>query len=54
VATFQGRTYSISATRGPEPGKVLITTSWSPWTYVVNALLLQRAVLPEATLTATR
>ena len=54
VATFQGRTYSISATRGPEPGKVLITTSWSPWTYVVNTLLLQRAVLPEATLTATR
>jgi hypothetical protein len=52
VATFEGKKYSITASRGPEPGRVRITTSWSPWTYVVNALLLQRAVLPEKTLTA--
>lgn len=52
VATFQGMKYSITARRGPEPGKVRITTDWSPWTYLVNALLLQRAVLPEAKLTA--
>ncbi len=54
VSTFEGKTYSISASRGPEPGKVLITTTWSPWTYLVNAVLLQRAVLPEAALTGAR
>jgi hypothetical protein len=54
VETFAGRKYSISASLGPEPGKVRITTSWSPWTYILNALLLQRAVLPESSLAAAR
>jgi hypothetical protein len=54
VATFAGKAYSISVRRGPEPGKVRITTDWSQWTYVVNALLLPRAVLPEAKLAAAR
>lgn len=54
VATFAGKRYSISASRGPEPGKIRVTTDWSPWTYVVNALLLQRAVLPESNLSAAR
>ena len=52
VTTFAGKTYSISVRRGPEPGKVRITTDWSPWTYLVNALLLPRAVLPESILVA--
>jgi hypothetical protein len=54
VSTFEGKEYSISIRRGPEPGKVRITTDWSPWTYLVNDLLLQRAVLAESVLTAAR
>jgi len=53
VATFEGKKYSLSVSRGPESGKIRITTDWSPWTYIVNALLLPRAVLPESKLTAT-
>jgi len=52
VTTFAGRAYSISVRRGPEPGKVRITTDWSPWTYLVNGLLLPRAILPESNLVA--
>jgi hypothetical protein len=54
VTTFEGRKYAISVRRGPEPGRILITTDWSPWTYVVNALLLERAVLPESVLEGRR
>jgi len=54
VATFAGKKYSIAASHGPEPGKVRITTDWSPWTYLVTALLLQRAVLSEGKLAAAR
>lgn len=52
VTTFEGKTYAISVRRGPETAKVRITTDWSPWTYVVSALPLQRAVLPEEKLAA--
>jgi len=54
VTTFGGKSYSLVVTRGPEQGKVRITTDWSPWTYVVNALPFQRAVLAESKLTAAR
>jgi hypothetical protein len=37
---------------GPEPGKVLVTANWSPWTYLVNSLALKRAVLPESSLSS--
>ncbi len=47
VKTFEGKTYALSVTRGPEQGRVRVTTSWSPWTYVVNEVPLQRAVLSE-------
>ena len=50
VKTFEGKTYELFVTRGREPGKVRVTTDWSPWTYVVNAVPLQRAVLPESRL----
>jgi len=50
VTTFEGKKYSLNVTRGPEPGQVRITTDWSHWTYVVNDLPLQRAVLPESSL----
>ena len=50
VKTFEGKTYTLSVSRTPEPGKVRVTTDWSPWTYVVNAVPLQRAVLPESRL----
>ncbi len=50
VKTFEGKTYALSVTRGPEQGRVRVTTSWSPWTYVVNEVPLQRAVLSESRL----
>jgi hypothetical protein len=52
VKTFEGKTYELFVTRGREPGKVRVTTDWSPWTYVVNAVPLRRAVLPESRLLA--
>ncbi len=52
VTTFQGKRYSLVVRRGPQSGDVLITTDWSPWTYVTSALALRRAVLPESRLTA--
>jgi hypothetical protein len=54
VTTREGRRYSLSVRPGREPGKVLVTTSWSPWTYIVNELSLRRAVLPLASLRAPR
>jgi hypothetical protein len=54
VKTFPGKNYLLVVSRGPEPGKVRITTNWSPWIYLVNALLLPRAVLPESVLSASR
>ena len=50
VKTFEGKTYALSVTRGPEQGRLRVTTSWSPWTYVVNEVPLQRAVLAESRL----
>ena len=52
VTTFQGKRYRLAAAAGPQPGTVLVNADWSPWTYVVNALALQRAVLPESSLKA--
>lgn len=54
VATFEGKKYSLTVSQGPEAGRVRVTTSWSPWTYLVNSRLLQRAVLPEEKLAAAR
>jgi hypothetical protein len=54
VTTREGRRYSLSVRPGGEPGKALVTTSWSPWTYIVNELPLRRAVLPRASLQAPR
>ena len=50
VTTFAGKQYRLVAGPAPQPGKVLVTADWSPWTYVVNALAFQRAVLPEFSL----
>ncbi|MGA2480349.1 MAG: hypothetical protein ABSG63_16490, partial [Spirochaetia bacterium] len=50
VTTFAVKTYSLVVRRGQEPGKVLVTADWSPWTFVVNAVPLQRVVLPESAL----
>ena len=52
VTTFTGKTYSLSVGRGQQPGKALITTDWSPWTYIVSEVPLLRAVLPEPALAA--
>jgi hypothetical protein len=54
VTTRGGKKYSLSVFAGEEQGTVLVTTSWSPWTYVVNELPFRRAVLPRASLLAPR
>jgi hypothetical protein len=52
VATLAGRSYSLVIKPGSRPGTLTVTTSWSPWTYVVNALPLQRALLARDALLA--
>jgi hypothetical protein len=52
VTTLEGKTYALVVHRDPASRTLLVTTSWSPWTYVVNPVLLQRAVRPLAVLAA--
>jgi hypothetical protein len=54
VTTIEGKTYRLEVHAGPEPGLVLVTTSWSPWTYLVRAAVLRRAVRPASELLAAR
>ena len=50
VSIHEGKKYSLSLRPGPESGKLLVTTSWSPWTYIVDVAQLRRAVLPLSSL----
>jgi hypothetical protein len=50
VTTLEGKKYALVASQDPATGKLLVTTSWSPWTYLVNPVLLQRAVRPLSVL----
>ena len=52
VATVEGKKYELVVRQDPASRKILVTTSWSPWTYVLNPLLLQRAVRPASVLRA--
>lgn len=52
VVTLQGRAYSLRVRGAREPGQALVTTSWSPWTYLVNAVPLRRAIRPLSELLA--
>jgi hypothetical protein len=52
VATLEGKKYELAVSQDPASGKLLVTTSWSPWTYIVNPVLLQRAVRPRSMLQA--
>jgi hypothetical protein len=52
VTTLAGKGYSLVIKPGSRPGTLTVTTSWSPWTYVVNALPLQRALLARDALLA--
>ena len=52
VKTFEGKAYRLFVSSATEPGKVRVTADWSPWTYVVNAVPMQRAVLSESRLKA--
>jgi hypothetical protein len=52
VATIEGKKYELVVRRDPASRKALVTTSWSRWTYVVNPLLLQRAMRPASALQA--
>ena len=50
VETFAGRRYVLDVRRAPQPGKLLVRSDWSPWSWLVNPLALQRAVLPASRL----
>jgi hypothetical protein len=53
VATLEGKKYALVVSpEDPASRKLLVTTSWSPWTYVLNPVLLQRAVRPLSALQA--
>lgn len=52
VATFAGGRYVLEVRRAPQPGRLLMRSDWSPRSWVVNPLALQRAVLPESRLLA--
>ncbi len=52
VTTFAGRTYVLDVRPAPQPGMLLVQRDGSPWTWIVNPLALQRAVLPESRLLA--
>jgi hypothetical protein len=46
VLTIDGKAYSLSARRAPVSDQLVVTTSWSPWTYLVNPMIFRRAVRP--------
>jgi hypothetical protein len=52
ITTTAGKSYSLVIKPGSRPGTLSLTTSWSPWTYLVNALPLQRALLARDALLA--
>jgi hypothetical protein len=52
VQTLEGMSYSIQAAR--DGSRLQVRTSWSLWTYLVNPLLLARAVRPASELLARR
>jgi hypothetical protein len=52
VATLEGKKYELVVRQDPVSRKLLVTTSWSPWTYILNPVLLQRAVRPASVLQA--
>ena len=52
VETFAGKRYVLDVRRAPQPGKLLVRSDWSPWSWIVNPLALERAVLPESRLLA--
>jgi len=54
VATMAGKAYQLRVRPGTGPGLALVSTSWSPWTYVLRAELLRRVVRPAAELLASR
>jgi hypothetical protein len=52
VQTFAGKRYVLDAQSAAQPGKLLLRSDWSPWSWLVNPLALERAVLPESRLLA--
>jgi len=52
IVAINGDRYILRVTGGAEPGKILLTTSWSPWTYVMDPATLARTVLPLQSLLA--
>jgi len=50
VETFAGKRYVLDARRAAQPGKLLVRSDWSPWSWLVKPLALERAVPPESRL----
>ncbi len=54
VATLGGSTYVLHLRGVPGTGQALVTTNASPWTFLVNAAPLRRALRPASELLAKR
>ena len=52
VLALNGDRYILRVSPGPEPGKLLLTTSFSPLAYVVDSLTLTRTVFALSELLA--
>ena len=52
VLALNGDRYILRVSPGPEPGKLFLTTSFSPLAYVVDSLTLSRTVFPLSDLLA--
>lgn len=52
VTTVEGKSYAFSVRSSGTGRELSATTSWSPWTYPVNPVLLRRAIRPASELLA--
>jgi len=54
ITAINGERYVLRISPGAEPERLFLTTSWSPWTYVVDSRALSRAVFPLSDLLGQR
>ncbi len=52
VIALNGDRYILRISRGTESGKLLLTTSWSPWTYEIDSSTLSRTIFTASDLLA--
>lgn len=52
IVALNGDRYTLRVGPGPRNGELLLTTSWSPWTYAIDSATLSRTIFPESDLLA--